>query len=85
MKKSVILGTGPLGMAVMDELLDMGHPVLMVNRSGRLKENKPKGVEVIQCDLLDTQALQKKYVKTAKMSICARCQLIISGLKSLNH
>ena len=39
----VVFGTGPVGMAVMDELLTKGKQVRMVNRSG--KATLPEGVE----------------------------------------
>ncbi|NOU84517.1 NAD-dependent epimerase/dehydratase family protein [Paenibacillus sp. LMG 31460] len=46
----VILGAGPLGRAVMKELLRRGKKVRMVNSSGRA--NVPDGVEVMQADLM---------------------------------
>ncbi|GFZ84841.1 NAD-dependent epimerase [Paenibacillus marchantiophytorum] len=46
----VILGTGPLGRAVMKELLRKGKKVRMVNSSG--KANVPGDVEVVQGDLM---------------------------------
>lgn len=47
----VILGTGPVGMAVMDELNAKGYPVRMVNRSGRTSEPLPSDVELLSGDL----------------------------------
>ncbi|WP_063870779.1 NAD-dependent epimerase/dehydratase family protein [Paenibacillus sp. Root444D2] len=46
----VILGVGPLGRAVMKELLRRGKKVRMVNSSGRA--SVPDGVEVMQADLM---------------------------------
>lgn len=46
----VILGAGPLGRAVMKELLRRGKKVRMVNSSGRA--SVPDGVEVMQADLM---------------------------------
>ncbi|NOU72273.1 NAD-dependent epimerase/dehydratase family protein [Paenibacillus sp. LMG 31458] len=46
----VILGAGPLGRAVMKELLRRGKKVRMVNSSG--KANVPDGVEVMKADLM---------------------------------
>ncbi|NRF90042.1 NAD-dependent epimerase/dehydratase family protein [Paenibacillus frigoriresistens] len=46
----VILGAGPLGRAVMKELLRKGKKVRMVNSSGRA--NVPDGVDVMQADLM---------------------------------
>ena len=48
--RHVVLGTGAIGRAVMDELLRRGEAIRMVNRSGRMKEI-PAGVEVIPSDL----------------------------------
>src|SRR3712207_214245 len=47
----VVFGTGPVGMAVMDELVSKGKRVRMVNRSGRA--NVPEGVEVVGGDAAD--------------------------------
>lgn len=47
----VIFGTGPVGLAVMDELLSKGKPVRMVNRSG--KGTLPAGVELMSGDASD--------------------------------
>jgi nucleoside-diphosphate-sugar epimerase len=44
--KHVVFGTGAIGRAVMEELLQRGESVRMVNRSGKMKE-VPAGVEVI--------------------------------------
>jgi nucleoside-diphosphate-sugar epimerase len=43
-KYHVIFGTGPVGMAVMEELVKQGKRVRLVNRSGRA--SAPEGVEV---------------------------------------
>lgn len=47
----VIFGTGPVGLAVADELLSRGKPVRLVNRSGRAAV--PVGVEVVAGDATD--------------------------------
>jgi nucleoside-diphosphate-sugar epimerase len=47
----VVFGTGPVGLAVMDELVSKGKRVRMVNRSGRA--NVPEGVEVLGGDATD--------------------------------
>jgi nucleoside-diphosphate-sugar epimerase len=47
----VVFGTGPVGMAVMDELVSTGTRVRMVNRSGRA--NVPEAVEVVGGDAAD--------------------------------
>lgn len=50
-ERHVIFGTGPVGLAVMDELVQQGKPVCMVNRSGRAAA--PVGVQVIAGDATD--------------------------------
>jgi nucleoside-diphosphate-sugar epimerase len=50
--KHVVLGTGAIGRAVMEDLLKRGESVRMVNRSGKMDE-VPVGVEVIASDLYD--------------------------------
>jgi nucleoside-diphosphate-sugar epimerase len=50
--KHVVLGTGAIGRAVMEELLKRGESVRIVNRSGKMDE-VPAGVEVIASDLYD--------------------------------
>ena len=47
----VVFGTGPVGLAVMDELLEKGRRVRMVNRSGRA--GVPDDVEVVGGDAAD--------------------------------
>jgi len=46
----VILGTGAIGRATAEELIQRGKTVCMVNRSGKLAE-APAGVEVVAADL----------------------------------
>lgn len=50
--KHVVLGTGALGRATMEELVKRGESVRMVNRSGKMDE-VPVGVEVMASDLYD--------------------------------
>jgi nucleoside-diphosphate-sugar epimerase len=47
----VVFGTGAVGMSVMDELVQRGRRVRMVNRSGRA--SVPHGVEVVGGDATD--------------------------------
>lgn len=44
-ERHLIFGTGPVGLAVMDELVKQAKPVCMVNRSGRAAV--PSGVQVV--------------------------------------
>src|SRR6185295_18245749 len=63
--KHVVLGTGAIGRAVMEELIKRGEPVRMVNRSGQMDE-VPAGVEVIASDLYD-QAKVKEATRDAQV------------------
>ena len=47
----VVFGIGPVGLAVMDELVRKGKRVRMVNRSGRA--SVPEGVQVVRGDATD--------------------------------
>ncbi|MDQ0338856.1 nucleoside-diphosphate-sugar epimerase [Caldalkalibacillus uzonensis] len=49
-KTNLVLGTGPLGMSVMERLLLEGQQVMMVNQSGQA--DVPEQVQVIKCDLV---------------------------------
>ena len=62
----VVLGTGAIGRAVMEELVKRGESVRMVNRSGRMDE-VPAGVEVEAADLYD-QAQVKEMTRGAKVA-----------------
>jgi len=53
--KQVILGTGQLGLAIMDELVAAGLPVKLVNRSGKLNEPLPAGVILETADCTNAQ------------------------------
>lgn len=55
----VIFGTGPVGMAIMDELVQQGATVRMVNRSGKTEEPIPVGVELINGDVADPSFASK--------------------------
>jgi nucleoside-diphosphate-sugar epimerase len=48
----IVLGTGAIGRATMQELLKRGESVRMVNRSGKMAE-VPDGVELVAADLYD--------------------------------
>ena len=61
----VVLGTGAIGRAIMEELVRRGESVRMVNRSGRMDE-VPAGVEVKAADLYD-QAQVKEVSRGARV------------------
>ena len=58
----VIFGTGPVGMAVMQELVAQGKPVRMVNRSGNA--TVPDGVQITAGDASDP-AVTKELCRDA--------------------
>ena len=49
--KHVILGTGQLGLAIMDTLVATGLPVKLINRSGRVKETLPASAVLETADM----------------------------------
>lgn len=53
----VIFGTGPLGLTLCRELLERGHRVRLVNRSGRTAMAPPDGVEVVAADASNPSAV----------------------------
>lgn len=55
-ERHTIFGTGPLGMAVMHELLSRGRLVRMVNTRGQA--NVPAGVEVVKGDAYAPQSVR---------------------------
>ncbi|HKY53673.1 MAG TPA: NAD-dependent epimerase/dehydratase family protein, partial [Anaerolineales bacterium] len=63
--KHVGLGTGAIGRAVMEELIQRGESVRMVNRSGKMDE-VPAGVEVVASNLYD-QANLKEVTRGAQV------------------
>ncbi len=61
----VVLGTGAIGRAIMNELIKRGESIRMVNRSGKMDE-VPAGVEVVAADLYDS-AKVKEVTRGAKV------------------
>ena len=56
MERHIIFGTGPLGMAVMHELVHQGKKVRMVNRRGQA--DVPAGVEVVKGNAYSIESVQ---------------------------
>lgn len=54
----VVLGTGAIGRAIMEELIKRGKTVRMVNRSG-LMEEIPAGVEVVAANLYNPNEVRE--------------------------
>lgn len=61
----VILGTGAIGRAIAEELIERGESVRMVNRSGTMEE-APAGAEVVASDLYNP-AKVKEVTRGAKV------------------
>ena len=49
----VVFGTGPVGTTLADELLARGKRVRLVNRSGKMAEPTPAGVDLVAGDAAD--------------------------------
>ena len=63
--KHVVLGTGAIGRAMMEELIKRGESVRVVNRSGKMDE-APAGVEIVAADLYD-QAKVREVTRNAQV------------------
>ena len=55
----VILGSGQLGLAILDELTAQGKAVTVVNRSGKVGEALPAGVALVQADLTNPGEVER--------------------------
>ncbi len=71
-EKNVIFGTGPLGLAVMDELVARGRSVTLVNRSGRVSEALPAGAAVQAGDARDPAQVAALVAETDVVFHCAQ-------------
>jgi len=67
--EDVIIGTGPLGLAVARQLMSSGRRVRLVNRSG--KADAPPGVEVVAADVTDPAAARTVCDGAAIVFQCA--------------
>lgn len=70
--KQVILGTGQLGLAIMDELLAQGQTVTLVNRSGRINEPLPQGVELLTADATDADQVAAVCAGAEVVFLCVQ-------------
>ena len=70
-QRHVVLGTGPLGCAVMQDLIRRGHTVRMVNRSGKRGEI-PAQVEVVAADLYQPAAVREVTRSATSVYQCAQ-------------
>ncbi|MDQ3250641.1 MAG: NAD-dependent epimerase/dehydratase family protein [Chloroflexota bacterium] len=69
--KQVIFGTGPLALAVMDQLATQGKPVTLVNRSGKLNAALPAGVTIAAADATDPAQVRQVCTEAAVVYLCA--------------
>jgi len=69
-KLHVVVGTGPLGMAVMRTLVARGETVRMVNRSGKAKV--PAGVSVVAADVYELDRAREACRGAAVVYQCAK-------------
>lgn len=74
--KHVILGTGQLGLAIMDELVGQGHPLKLVNRSGKINEPLPEGVVLETADAYDPQQVA---------AVCEGAQIVFFCVQPAYH
>ncbi len=52
--KTIVFGTGPLGLSVMDALVERGYTnITLINRSGKAPETLPRGITVSPGDATD--------------------------------
>ena len=68
----VILGTGQLGLAIMDELTAQGIPVTLVNRSGRVSEPLPTTATLIQADVNNPDEVERVTAGANIVFMCAQ-------------
>ena len=67
----VIFGSGPIGLALMNELVSQGKRVRIVNRSGFLQRPVPSGVELARGDAADPEAARALCQGAAVVYNCA--------------
>ncbi|MDR3573256.1 MAG: NAD-dependent epimerase/dehydratase family protein [Anaerolineaceae bacterium] len=67
----VIFGTGPIGLALMNELVSHGKQVRLVNRGGALSQALPPGVELARGDAADPEAAKALCQGAAVVYNCA--------------
>ena len=68
--KHVIFGSGPLGRAVLNQLLERQEPVRVVNRSGAM-QGVPSSVEVVKADAYDLESAKRASLGASVIYNCA--------------
>lgn len=71
MNTHVVLGTGPLGRSVINELVVQGKKVRAVNRSGKMKD-MPAGLEVVAGNVYDSRQVRELTRETDVVYQCAQ-------------
>ena len=72
MSEYVILGSGQLGLAIMDELVADGKPVKLVNRSGRVNEKLPAGVMLETADATNSDEVARATAGAEVVFFCVQ-------------
>jgi nucleoside-diphosphate-sugar epimerase len=67
-----VLGTGQLGLAIMDALIAQGKSVTLVNRSGKVNEALPANVSWLQADMNDPAAVTRVCQGTQVAFACVQ-------------
>ena len=68
--KHVIFGSGPLGRAVLNQILERQEPVRVVNRSGTM-QGVPSSVEVVKADAYDVDSAKRAAAGASVIYNCA--------------
>ena len=71
-ERPVILGTGQLGLTIMEQLTEHGIVSRMVNRSGQIGEALPEGVTVSAADLYDPANVKAACADADVVFLCAQ-------------
>ena len=71
-QRPVILGTGQLGLTILDELDVRGTPVTLVNRSGQVSETLPERATLRTADLYDAANVRDVCAGADVVFLCAQ-------------
>ncbi|HLF91380.1 MAG TPA: SDR family oxidoreductase [Anaerolineales bacterium] len=71
--KTIIFGTGPLGLSVMDALVERGYTnITLINRSGKAPETLPCGVRILSGDATNPDQVAALVAGTDVVFHCAQ-------------
>jgi len=70
--KHVILGAGQLGLTIMEELVGKGQAVTLVNRSGKVNEPLPAGVNLVAGDVTKADVIAGLCQNAEIVFFCAQ-------------